>query len=185
MGVVYRADDLALERPVAVKMLRPDLAEDHVFIERLRAEAVLLARIQHPNLVQICHFGQAGGDSYFVMELVEGASLQEAIERHETERTPAPPLAVIIAVIEEVASALDALGEREHEWWTQTEASEGYAGSSLTGARDGKAPSDRPALKPYWGNPPYGSLEGREETEAMAKLNGHEAGNGGYSQART
>ncbi len=112
MGVVYRADDLALERPVAVKMLRPDLAEDHVFIERLRAEAVLLARLQHPNLVQIYNFGQVGGDSYFVMELVEGESLQEAIERHENEGTPPPPLAVIIAVILEVASALDALHER-------------------------------------------------------------------------
>ncbi|MBA2540584.1 MAG: protein kinase [Deltaproteobacteria bacterium] len=112
MGVVYRADDLALERPVAIKMLRPDLAEDHVFIERLRAEAVLLARLQHPNLVQIYNFGQVGGDSYFVMELVEGESLQEALERHENEGTPPPPLAVIIAVIVEVASALDALHER-------------------------------------------------------------------------
>ncbi|MEP6860654.1 MAG: diguanylate cyclase [Deltaproteobacteria bacterium] len=111
MGVVYRADDLALERPVAIKMLRPDLAEDRVFIERLRAEAVLLARIQHPNLVQIYAFGQVGGDSYFVMELVEGEALQEAIERHQNEGTT-PPLAANIAVIVEVASALDALHER-------------------------------------------------------------------------
>ncbi len=111
MGVVYRADDLALERPVAIKMLRPDLAEDHEFIERLRAEAALLARIQHPNLVQIYNFGQVGGDSYFVMELVEGEGLQEAIVRHVNEGTR-PALAVYVAVIEEVASALDALHER-------------------------------------------------------------------------
>ncbi len=111
MGVVYRADDLALERPVAIKMLRPDLAEDLEFIERLRVEAALLARIQHPNLVQIYHFGQNGGDSYFVMELVEGEGLQEAIARHVAEGTR-PTIAVIIAVIEEVASALDALHER-------------------------------------------------------------------------
>lgn len=111
MGVVYRADDLALERPVAIKMLRPDLAEDHDFIERLRAEAALLARIQHPNLVQIYNFGQVGGDSYFVMELVEGEGLQEAIARHVNEGT-VPALAVNVAVIEEVASALDALHER-------------------------------------------------------------------------
>lgn len=110
MGVVYRADDLALERPVAIKMLRPDLAEDREFIERLRAEAALLARIQHPNLVQIYNFGQVGGDSYFVMELVEGEGLQEAIVRHVNEGT-APALAVNVAVIEEVASALDALHE--------------------------------------------------------------------------
>ncbi|MBA3540978.1 MAG: protein kinase, partial [Deltaproteobacteria bacterium] len=111
MGVVYRADDLALERPVAIKMLRPDLAEDRDFIERLRAEAALLARIQHPNLVQIYSFGQVGGDSYFVMELVEGEGLQEAIARHLGEGT-IPALAVNVAVIEEVASALDALHER-------------------------------------------------------------------------
>ncbi len=111
MGVVYRADDLALERPVAIKMLRPDLSEDREFIERLRAEAALLARIQHPNLVQIYSFGQIGGDSYFVMELVEGEGLQEAITRHLTEGT-APAIAVNVAVIEEVASALDALHER-------------------------------------------------------------------------
>ncbi|MBA3820826.1 MAG: diguanylate cyclase, partial [Deltaproteobacteria bacterium] len=111
MGVVYRADDLALERPVAIKMLRPDLAEDREFIERLRTEAALLARIQHPNLVQIYNFGQVGGDSYFVMELVEGEGLQEAIARHLREGTK-PALAVNVAVIEEVASALDALHER-------------------------------------------------------------------------
>jgi uncharacterized protein (TIGR02265 family) len=111
MGVVYRADDLALERPVAIKMLRPDLAEDRVFIERLRAEAALLARIQHPNLVQIYNFGQVGGDSYFVMELVEGEGLQEAIARHLNEGTK-PAISANVSVIEEVASALDALHER-------------------------------------------------------------------------
>ena len=111
MGVIYRADDLALERPVAIKMLRPDLAEDRAFIERLRIEAALLARIQHPNLVQIYNFGQVGGDSYFVMELVEGESLEAAIVRHLNEGTT-PALAANVAVIEEVASALDALHER-------------------------------------------------------------------------
>ncbi|MEO8703856.1 MAG: protein kinase, partial [Kofleriaceae bacterium] len=109
--VVYRADDLALERPVAIKMLRPDLAEDAAFIERLRAEAVLLARIQHPNLVKIFNFGQLDGDSYFVMELVEGEGLQEAIARHVAEGTR-PELGENVAVLEEVASALDALHER-------------------------------------------------------------------------
>ena len=72
MGVVYRAEDLALERPVAIKMLRPDLAEDRAFVEHLRVEAAMLARLEHPNLVQIYNFGQSGGDSYFVMELRRG-----------------------------------------------------------------------------------------------------------------
>jgi len=111
MGVVYRAEDLALERPVAIKMLRPDLAEDRAFVEQLRVEAAMLARLQHPNLVQIYSFGQTGSDSYFVMELVEGEGLQQAIERHRLEGTQVP-ISELVAVIEEVASALDALHDR-------------------------------------------------------------------------
>ncbi|MDB4959814.1 MAG: Serine/threonine protein kinase [Myxococcales bacterium] len=111
MGVVYRAEDLALERPVAIKMLRPDLAEDRAFVEHLRTEAAMLARLQHPNLVQIYSFGQTGSDSYFVMELVEGEGLQQAVERHRLEATQMP-LHELIAAIEEVASALDALHDR-------------------------------------------------------------------------
>jgi diguanylate cyclase (GGDEF)-like protein len=111
MGVVYRAEDLALERPVAIKMLRPDLAEDRAFVEQLRTEAAMLARLQHPNLVQIYSFGQTGGDSYFVMELVEGEGLQQAIERHRLEDTQMP-LDEVVQVIVEIASALDALHDR-------------------------------------------------------------------------
>jgi diguanylate cyclase (GGDEF)-like protein len=111
MGVVYRAEDLALERPVAIKMLRPDLAEDRAFVEHLRIEAAMLARLQHPNLVQIYSFGQSGGDSYFVMELVEGEGLQQAIERGNLEDTQVP-VSEVVQVIEEIASALDALHDR-------------------------------------------------------------------------
>ncbi|TMQ06720.1 MAG: diguanylate cyclase [Deltaproteobacteria bacterium] len=111
MGVVYRAEDLALERPVAIKMLRPDLAEDHEFVEHLRGEAAMLARLEHPNLVQIYNFGQSGGDSYFVMELVEGEGFQQAVERHRIEGTQMP-LPELVAAIDQVASALDALHER-------------------------------------------------------------------------
>jgi diguanylate cyclase (GGDEF)-like protein len=111
MGVVYRAQDRALERPVAIKMLRPDLAEDPELVERFRIEASMLAHIRHPNLVQIYSFGTSGGDSYFVMELVEGESLEQACERHLAEHT-ATPLADVPAVITQIASALDALHER-------------------------------------------------------------------------
>jgi diguanylate cyclase (GGDEF)-like protein len=111
MGVVYRAQDRALERPVAIKMLRPDLAEDRELVERFRIEAAMLAHLQHPNLVQIYSFGHHGGDSYFVMELVEGESLEQAIERHRLENT-AISLVEIPLVIEQIASALDALHDR-------------------------------------------------------------------------
>jgi serine/threonine-protein kinase len=111
MGVVYRAEDLALERPVAIKMLRPDLAEDRGFVEHLRGEAAMLARLQHPNLVQIYNFGQTGGDSYFVMELVEGETVQQTIERHRLEGTVIP-FADVCTMIDQIASALDALHQR-------------------------------------------------------------------------
>ena len=111
MGVVYRAEDLALERPVAIKMLRPDLAEDRAFVEHLRGEAAMLARLEHPNLVQIYNFGQSGGDSYFVMELLEGEGLQQAVDRHRIEGT-VMPLPELVTAIDQVASALDALHDR-------------------------------------------------------------------------
>jgi len=111
MGVVYRAEDLALERPVAIKMLRPDLAEDATFVEGLRKEATILARLHHPNLVQIYNFGQSAGDSYFVMELVEGEGLQQALSRHRLEGTTMP-LGELLTTIEQIGSALDMLHER-------------------------------------------------------------------------
>jgi serine/threonine-protein kinase len=111
MGVVYRAEDLALERPVAIKMLRPDLAEDRAFVEHLRVEAAMLARLEHPNLVQIYNFGQSGGDSYFVMELLEGEGLQQAVDRHRIEGT-VMPIPELVTAIDQVASALDALHDR-------------------------------------------------------------------------
>jgi len=110
MGLVYRAEDLALERPVAIKMLRPDLVEDHSIVEQLRAEASLLARLQHPNLVQVYSFAHGSGDAYIVMELVEGECLLHAIERHRLEDTTFA-LGEVLAIANEVGSALDALHE--------------------------------------------------------------------------
>ena len=111
MGVVYRADDLALERPVAIKMLRPELAQNEELVQHLRREAALLARVHHPNLVQIYNFGHAHDDCYFVMELVEGESMQQAIERHRAEQTHIP-IAELLLVIDQIGRALDALHER-------------------------------------------------------------------------
>ncbi|MCW5809285.1 MAG: protein kinase, partial [Deltaproteobacteria bacterium] len=111
MGVVYRAEDLALERPVAIKMLRPDLGADQELLERLRSEAATLARIQHPNLVQVYSFGQRNTHAYLVMELVEGESLEQAFDRHAAEHTMMP-LDELVSAIAQVAGALDALHDR-------------------------------------------------------------------------
>lgn len=110
MGLVYRAEDLALERAVAIKMLRPDLVDDHEIVEQLRREASLLARLQHPNLVHVYSFAHGGGDAYIVMELVEGECLLQAIERHRLEGT-SWTIGEVLAIATEVGSALDALHE--------------------------------------------------------------------------
>lgn len=78
MGIVYRARDLSLERPVAIKILRPELATARA-AERFRREARLLARVTHPNVVAIHEVGETDGLFYFVMDLVEGESLAERL----------------------------------------------------------------------------------------------------------
>ncbi|MFJ4690596.1 serine/threonine-protein kinase [Streptomyces sp. NPDC088766] len=91
MGWVWRAHDLALHRDVAVKEVRPpdpDLAEydpegARKLRERVLREARALARVHHPNVVTIHHIVDGGDDTYpwIVMELVEGGSLQDRLER--------------------------------------------------------------------------------------------------------
>jgi len=108
MGVVYRAEDLGLSRPVAIKMLRPDLVRDPQIVQRFRDEAAVLARLRHENLVQVYALGEQQGDVYFVMELVEGVSLEDAIdnirERGEWMRPER-----IAAILGQIADALDTM----------------------------------------------------------------------------
>jgi diguanylate cyclase (GGDEF)-like protein len=111
MGVVYRAEDLALERPVAIKMLRSDLNADPQLAKRFQREAAMLAHLRHPNLVQIYSYGAHDDESYFVMELVEGESLEKSIERGRLEGSSLS-LEDVAALITQIASALDALHER-------------------------------------------------------------------------
>ena len=81
MGVVYRAEDLGLGRPVAIKVLRSDLAQRRELVARFRAEAAMLASLHHQNLVQVYALGEHAGDVYFVMELVEGQPLARCCAR--------------------------------------------------------------------------------------------------------
>jgi diguanylate cyclase (GGDEF)-like protein len=107
-GVVYRAEDLALGRHVALKLLRPDLARDHAVVERFRVEAATLARIRHTNLVQVYAFGIEGQNVYFAMELIEGQSLDHRIVE-ASRRNSYMALSESIRIIDEVAGALDAV----------------------------------------------------------------------------
>ena len=75
MGKVYRAKDVTLERSVALKTLAPDIAQDPAFVQRLLREARAVARLNHPNIVQIYNFGSVNGTWYLAMEFVDGPSL--------------------------------------------------------------------------------------------------------------
>ena len=77
MAVVYLATQLDLARPVAVKVLRPGLALDERHVERFRREALAIARLSHPHIVQIHGVGTGLGHPYLAMEYVEGPTLAE------------------------------------------------------------------------------------------------------------
>jgi len=80
MGAVYKAQQQRLDRVVAVKILPPEVSRDPTFAERFTREARTLARLNHPNIVQVYDFGQAGQFFYFVMEYVDGLNLRQMID---------------------------------------------------------------------------------------------------------
>ncbi|MBC7252680.1 MAG: Stk1 family PASTA domain-containing Ser/Thr kinase [Actinobacteria bacterium] len=79
MADVYLADDLLLEREVAVKVLHPQYAADPAYIQRFRHEAQAAANLNHPNIVNIYDWGNEGDLYYIVMEYVEGRDLKEVL----------------------------------------------------------------------------------------------------------
>jgi tetratricopeptide (TPR) repeat protein len=81
MGKVYRATDLELERPVAIKVLGSRTVNDPTFIERFKREARLAAQLNHPNIATIYAFGEEEGEAYIAMEFVEGETLTDRLMR--------------------------------------------------------------------------------------------------------
>ncbi len=79
MGSVFKGVDLMLERPVAVKMLRPELARQPELVERFRSEAVTLAKLLHPNIATLYSFLRQGDDYFMIMEYVAGRALDDVI----------------------------------------------------------------------------------------------------------
>ncbi len=82
MGAVYSGIDTMLEREVAIKMLRPELSSQEQVVERFRAEAVTLAKLNHPNIATLYSFLQQDGDYFMVMEFVRGQTLEDHIRKH-------------------------------------------------------------------------------------------------------
>src|SRR5689334_344375 len=77
MGQVYLAEQVSLRRPVALKVLRPELAASPEALKRFRAEAQAVARATHANIVQVHEFAERDGLAYMVLEYVEGRNLKE------------------------------------------------------------------------------------------------------------
>ncbi|MGD0746971.1 MAG: Stk1 family PASTA domain-containing Ser/Thr kinase [Acidimicrobiales bacterium] len=87
MAQVYRAVDLQLDRPVALKVLFPELSVDRTFVERFRREAQAAANLSHPNIVPVFDWGEDDGSYFIVMEFIDGRPLSAVLR----DPTPLPP----------------------------------------------------------------------------------------------
>lgn len=108
MGVVYLAQDLFLERQVAVKVLKLKTMRNPDAIERFRREAVTMAHINHPNVVQIYSFGEKDSFYYFVMEHIPGRNLADLISEYVA-RGELMPLDVAIGITAQICAGLGAV----------------------------------------------------------------------------
>jgi protein kinase-like protein len=107
MGVVYRATDLSLSRPVALKLIAPEFAQDPAFRKRFLREPRLAASLDHPGVVPIYEAGEREGQLYLAMRWVEGSDLRQMLQRAGR----LPPEATV-DVLTQVAEALDATHRR-------------------------------------------------------------------------
>jgi serine/threonine-protein kinase len=104
MGAVYRAEHALLERTVAVKLLRPELTENHELVVRFMNEAKAASSIRHPGIIEVFDFGHAAdGSAYLVMEMLHGESLATRIEKRGR-----LPEREAVAIASGIASALTA-----------------------------------------------------------------------------
>jgi eukaryotic-like serine/threonine-protein kinase len=86
LGMVFRATQLALDRPVAIKVLHPELLPSSALRQRFQREVKMLSLLAHPHIVGVTDSGVLeDGSGYLVMELLEGMSLEERLQR------PIPP----------------------------------------------------------------------------------------------
>jgi predicted Ser/Thr protein kinase len=105
MGVVYKARQKSLDRLVALKLLAPERAEDPQFAARFEKEARALAALNHPHIVAVHDFGQAGGFYYLLMEFVDGLNLRQLL--HSKRLTPKEALSIVPPVCDALQCAHD------------------------------------------------------------------------------
>ena len=104
MATVYEATDQRLERPVAIKIMHPHLAEDGDFTKRFIQEARQAARLAHPNIVNVFDQGQDGSITFIVMEYLPGITLRELLQDFGA-LTPAQTVDIVRAVLQGLDAA--------------------------------------------------------------------------------
>jgi serine/threonine-protein kinase len=102
MGTVFLARDVTLDRPVAIKVISPDVAASAELRQRFLLEARTVARLRHPNIVSVYSAGESDGLLWFAMEFVPGESLRDRLQRDRV-----VPANVVAAVVHDLAMALD------------------------------------------------------------------------------
>jgi eukaryotic-like serine/threonine-protein kinase len=98
---IYRGRQESLGRDVAIKILSANLVTDADIVRRFERESMVIAHLNHPNIVHVIDKGKAGGRYYFVMELVDGTSLREVID------SPRVSLATKLDMVVQVCKGLD------------------------------------------------------------------------------
>jgi hypothetical protein len=102
MGAVYRGTQLSIDRPVAIKLIAPEVEQNAAHVQRFRREAEALAKLRHPNTVHLLDFGVTEQDRlYMVMELLSGTDLEQHLVKHGVFE-----LAPALRVVRQIARAL-------------------------------------------------------------------------------
>jgi len=103
MATIFRAYQPALDRSVALKAIHPALKGDRVFVERLKREAAIIAKLNHPNIVTVYDFAEAEGIPYVVLQFIEGKTLKDLLS--EARLSTAQILNIVRPVAEALAYA--------------------------------------------------------------------------------
>jgi len=131
MGAVYQAYDRELERQVALKLIRSDLAANPEILKRFKQELILARQITHKNVIRIFDLGQADGFKFITMDYIEGEDLQSLLRRKK--KLEPAEAANIIA---QTCRALEA-AHAEGVIHPRSEATKHHAGQARPGVRDG------------------------------------------------